>query len=85
MNKVILAVLMVFVFTSPASAKKKNQRQAESSDSSTEGSSGQYRCEGKTKCGEMTSCEEAMFYLKECGVGRLDRDKDGVPCETICQ
>lgn len=41
-------------------------------------------CAGKKTCGQMASCEEATFYLKSCGVGGLDRDKDGIPCETIC-
>ena len=39
----------------------------------------------KTKCGEMTSCEEATLHLNSCGNARLDRDKDGVPCESVCQ
>jgi Excalibur calcium-binding domain len=43
-----------------------------------------FQCSGKTKCKEMDSCEEAYFYLKKCGVSRLDRDHDGVPCESIC-
>ncbi len=34
---------------------------------------------------EMTSCDEAMFYLRECGLTRLDGDSDGVPCESICR
>lgn len=38
----------------------------------------------KTKCGEMKSCSEAMFYFKICGLNRLDRDNDDVPCESIC-
>ena len=46
---------------------------------------GKYRCGAKTKCGEMESCEEAMFYFEKCGLTRLDRDKDGVPCEALCQ
>ncbi|NPB06677.1 MAG: excalibur calcium-binding domain-containing protein [Aquificae bacterium] len=34
----------------------------------------------------MTSCEEALYYLKVCGRKRLDADKDGVPCEnTVCR
>ncbi len=45
---------------------------------------GKYSCSGKTVCREMNSCDEAYFYLKQCGLGRLDRDKDGVPCESIC-
>ena len=44
-----------------------------------------YTCGSKHYCKEMTSCEEAMFYLKECGLTRLDRDGDGVPCEALCQ
>ncbi|WP_017733014.1 thermonuclease family protein [Nafulsella turpanensis] len=43
-----------------------------------------FTCEGKTTCGEMVSCEEAMFYFENCGLTRLDRDKDGIPCESIC-
>lgn len=48
-------------------------------------SSGGYTCGTKTKCGEMTSCAEAMYFLNTCGVTRLDGDKDGVPCETLCK
>ncbi len=43
-----------------------------------------FKCEGKWKCGQMTSCKEAYYYLETCKLTRLDRDKDGIPCETIC-
>ncbi len=43
------------------------------------------RCGTKRICKEMTSCEEARFYLTECGLIRLDRDQDGVPCEALCR
>lgn len=43
-----------------------------------------FQCEGKRTCSQMNSCEEARFYLTQCGVSSLDRDKDGVPCESIC-
>ena len=33
----------------------------------------------------MASFEEARFYLEECGFARLDRDGDGVPCESLCR
>lgn len=46
---------------------------------------GNFACRGKTKCGEMASCDEAYFYLNTCGVSRLDGDKDGVPCESLCR
>jgi len=44
---------------------------------------GQFKC-GKKKCGQMRSCDEARFHLSQCGVKSLDRDKDGVPCESLC-
>lgn len=43
-----------------------------------------FTCTGKTACGQMVSCAEAKFYLNSCGVSRLDGDKDGVPCESLC-
>jgi len=33
----------------------------------------------------MKSCEEARWYLQNCGLSRLDRDKDEVPCEAVCR
>lgn len=44
-----------------------------------------FQCEGKRTCKEMASCEEAKFYLNQCGVSRLDGDGDGVPCEKLCR
>lgn len=42
-------------------------------------------CGSKRYCREMQSCAEAMHYLKQCGLKRLDGDGDGVPCEAICR
>lgn len=39
---------------------------------------------GKRTCKEMSSCAEARFHLTQCGMRRLDRDNDGIPCESIC-
>lgn len=41
-------------------------------------------CNAKKHCSEMTSCEEAKFYLANCAVNILDGDADGVPCEKLC-
>lgn len=40
-----------------------------------------FKCEGKTRCPQMTSCEEAMFYLNHCPGTITDGDHDGLPCE----
>lgn len=44
-----------------------------------------FTCGTKSRCSQMTSCEEAMYFLKECGVSTIDGDGDGVPCERLCQ
>lgn len=43
-----------------------------------------YSCKIKKTCKQMGSCREAKYYFIECGFTRLDGDKDGVPCEDIC-
>lgn len=39
----------------------------------------------KTTCSQMITCSEAIFYLNSCQRSSLDRDNDGVPCESICR
>lgn len=45
----------------------------------------QFECGTKRYCKEMTSCEEAKYYLENCGLTQLDGDRDGVPCEALCK
>lgn len=44
--------------------------------------SSQFSCQGKTYCREMTSYEEAKFYLDNCSGVKIDGDHDGIPCES---
>ncbi|WP_367118165.1 excalibur calcium-binding domain-containing protein [Mesorhizobium sp.] len=47
--------------------------------------SGGYSCEPRRYCSQISSCDEAQWYLHNCSWGRkLDRDGDGVACETLC-
>lgn len=41
-------------------------------------------CGSKRTCGQMANCAEARHYLNDCGLRRLDRDGDGIPCESLC-
>lgn len=43
------------------------------------------KCGQKRYCKEMDSCDEAMFFLSDCGLSSLDGDGDGVPCESLCR
>lgn len=41
-------------------------------------------CGDKTRCAQMSSCDEARHYLQVCGLKYLDGDGDGTPCEYLC-
>ena len=43
-----------------------------------------FSCGVKRFCKQMQSCSEACFHLQECGLSRLDGNKDGVPCNQVC-
>lgn len=55
------------------------------SPTSVAASKSDFQCGAKRTCSQMTSCAEAQFYLNQCGLSRLDRDGDGVPCESLCR
>lgn len=39
------------------------------------------RCDGRTHCSQMRSCEEATYFLQHCPNTQMDGDRDGVACE----
>lgn len=61
------------------------QRHAVLSTNGDNPTSDSFNCGSKQSCAEMSSCLEAKFYLHACGLTRLDRDGDGIPCEAKCQ
>ncbi|MFO1420601.1 MAG: excalibur calcium-binding domain-containing protein [Candidatus Competibacteraceae bacterium] len=40
-----------------------------------------FKCDGRIHCSQMTSCEEATFFLRNCPNVQMDGDNDGIPCE----
>ena len=40
-----------------------------------------YQCDGRTHCSQMSSCEEAKFFLRNCPNVKMDGNRDGIPCE----
>jgi hypothetical protein len=40
-----------------------------------------FSCDGRTYCSQMTSCEEATFFLRNCPGVKMDGNHDGIPCE----
>ncbi len=46
------------------------------------GRTSRFRCDGRQHCSQMTSCEEATFFLRNCPDTKMDGDGDGIPCES---
>lgn len=40
-----------------------------------------FQCDGRTRCSQMTSCAEAVYFLQHCPNVELDGNNDGEPCE----
>jgi hypothetical protein len=40
-----------------------------------------FSCDGRVHCSQMSSCEEATYFLKNCPGTKMDGDSDGIPCE----
>ncbi|WP_323810214.1 thermonuclease family protein [Sphingobium baderi] len=45
---------------------------------------GPVNCSQKRTCRQMASCAEAKQWLRQCGGDGIDGDRDGVPCERMC-
>jgi len=66
------------------STNKNTAKPVKKSSSNKSSSSSKTSCGSFPRtCGQMTSCSQARQAL-QCGNTKLDRDKDGIPCETIC-
>jgi cold shock CspA family protein len=40
-----------------------------------------FRCDGRRYCTQMTSCQEAKYFLANCPGVKMDGNGDGLPCE----
>lgn len=77
---VLLAGVAWFAYTQYSS---KEFLGAEGESTSTYASPAQkFECDGRTHCSQMTSCAEAIYFLKNCPNTKMDGDGDGVPCES---
>lgn len=71
-------------YSHPPDRTSKRQPAAGQPGDKSEAPSGA-QCGAKSTCGQMTSCAEARHYLDDCGLSKLDRDHDGIPCESLCR
>lgn len=40
-----------------------------------------FQCDGRKHCSQMSSCNEAKLFLRNCPGMEMDGDNDGIPCE----
>jgi len=54
-----------------------------SPSSTTTSAAPKFVCDGRTYCSQMTSCEEATFFLRNCPGTKMDNEGkgNGIPCE----
>nr|WP_230314309.1 excalibur calcium-binding domain-containing protein [Candidatus Contendobacter odensis] len=63
------------------STEKLTQRESGNSSSKENSRVSSFKCDGRTHCSQMTSCEEATFFLRNCPGVKMDGNNDGIPCE----
>ncbi len=68
----------------PSTQPASNARQIQAFSTATPQPVYDAACGKKLLCAEMSSCDEAVFYLTHCGVKSLDGNNNGVPCESLC-
>ncbi|HCU53243.1 MAG TPA: DNA-binding protein [Gammaproteobacteria bacterium] len=91
--KKLIAILIVLVLGWYGNQKIRNYKQELPSGTSIAAgnhgrtapepslNSGLFRCDGRIYCSQMTSCDEAKYFLKNCPGTKMDGNRDGVPCE----
>lgn len=88
--KVIIIIFMVLFGIHFFSEKQKRDelenQEAVTTTSSAEplkaiSGSSSFKCDGRTHCSQMHSCEEATFFINNCPGTKMDGNNDGQPCE----
>ena len=91
--KVLLGAILVFIGLGVSKSYFKQDQQVIVSNISTVSNAAseksrkiinksRFSCQGLEHCSEMSSCKEAIFYLRNCPNTKMDGDHDGVPCES---
>lgn len=67
----------------PAQEPAQPKRQTSYSQAGSVG--GSFNCNTIKWCSQMSSCAEAKYQLTQCGNPKIDGDRDGIPCESMCR
>ncbi len=72
----LLAATLFYGYTAFYAQQPEASSTAPATDAATP-----FHCDGRTQCSQMSSCEEARFFLRNCPNVQMDGNGDGVPCE----
>ena len=87
---IILVIVCVLVWKAYTHFEEKRQARVSSTPEKVWGptpssrpasASASFKCDGRTRCSQMTSCAESTYFLKNCPGVKMDGNNDGVPCE----
>ena len=86
MKKLYVFALLIFVGASyflqnGGSANSFSKYSSSSEAHSAARNTNNYKCDGRQHCSQMTSYEEAKFFIENCPDTKMDGDHDGIPCE----
>jgi len=87
LNLLLSLLIAISLITSTADARgkrgSKHSKRSHAKSSHPKSSSSSSRRGSCPKCTALSSCSEAESYLAK-GCRNLDRDRDNIPCESLC-
>lgn len=78
---IVMSVAQKFT-SAPAAVTSQSTAPNNTSQTLSEVKANQFTCDGRTHCSEITSCDEATYFLEHCPNTEMDGDNDGIPCEA---
>ena len=86
-NKIVTLAVVVGgvqaynVYSGNQAPKAVTAERAQTSEKRQSKRSNNFHCDGRQHCSQMTSREEAVFFIRNCPNTKMDGDNDGIPCE----
>lgn len=72
---------MSYFTSNNVSANQEPNNVNNQNDKTKNNNSQKYQCDGRQYCSQMSTYEEAKYFIENCPNTKMDGDNDGVPCE----
>jgi hypothetical protein len=82
MKKIVFIVIVIAAFLHYKKIDLPSKLGLKESEFELNSPSSSFSCDGREYCSQMTSCEEATYFINNCPNTKMDGDRDGVPCES---